>query len=120
MPYVDTDFFVALLKSKDWKKDNAHKLLKEHEGKIWTSKWTLAEMLMISERFGFDTENVIGSIAKIAEIKDNIDDIWSAAHIMKEHKLTVFDALHAATCGRDAIISSDKSYDKIHLKRIAL
>ncbi|WP_457741287.1 hypothetical protein [Thermococcus sp.] len=38
---------------------------------------------------------------------------------MKEHNLNPFDAVHAAKCGGE-IISSNKAFDELGIKRIKL
>ena len=43
-----------------------------------------------------------------------------AAHYMKAKNVNVFDAIHAGYCIRSTIISSDKVFDRLGLKRIAL
>lgn len=51
MIYADTDFFIALVKDEDWLQDRAATIAVENEGEIYTSRATLLELLMISERF---------------------------------------------------------------------
>ncbi len=50
MIYADTDFFLALLKPKDWLKQGAERLLVEHKGELVTSPVTLTELLLLGVR----------------------------------------------------------------------
>jgi len=120
MPYADSNFFLALIKKQDWLNENAEKLLKHYKDKIWTSMWTIIEILMLVEKFDLDPESVVNSIKQLAKIDGDTDLLLSVAHLMKEEKMGVFDALHTVSCGNDLIISSDSVFDKIGLRRIKL
>ncbi len=120
MPYADTDFFLALIKENDWLSERAEKILRTYKNEIWTSSWTLVELLMLSKEFGLNPENITISIKNLAKIEGDINGIISAAHLMKEKNMKTFDALHAMSCGKDRIISSDSVFDKIGMDRIHL
>ena len=121
MIYADTDFFLALLKPSDWLKDSAKQLLEEYKGEIVTSSVTLIELLLLAKECKLDPERLLLDALEIAELRDaNPDPFLIAASIIKKGKANVFDALHAAFCGSDEIVSSDKVYDKLGLKRIRL
>lgn len=51
---ADTDFFIALVKDSDWLGDRAAAIAAEHENEVSTSRATLLEVLMISDRFDVD------------------------------------------------------------------
>ena len=121
MPYADADFFLAILKPEDWLKEKALLLYHKYKGSIWTSDWTVIEILLIIKKFGIDPERLaidIFSISKVEGVERDI--IISIAHLMKTYNLGVFDALHAVSCGHNKIISSDSVFDKIGLERIKL
>ena len=122
MIYADTDFFVALAKKSDWLKVSAKKLLREYAGQIWTSPATLIELLLLSAGLGLEPETVIEDALKIARLKGGDASVFQqAAKYVKKDDVRVFDALHAASCGFDCpIISSDRIFDKLGLKRIRL
>jgi len=40
--------------------------------------------------------------------------------LIKKYQMTPVDALHAVLCQNDSIVSSDKKYDLMGLKRIKL
>lgn len=120
MPYADTNFFLAFLKKNDWLNFNAKKLLEKYKDDIWTSEWTIIEIFMLSEKFGIDPETAVISIKEFARIEGNSDFLMSVAHTMKEKNMNTFDALHAISCGKDKIISSDGIFDGIGLERIKL
>ncbi|MBI2232400.1 MAG: PIN domain-containing protein [Candidatus Aenigmarchaeota archaeon] len=119
MPYADSDFFLALLKESDWLSQKAEKILKQYKGQIWTSHWSLVEILLVSDEYFLDPEIIINSIRQIAEIKGDADIILAAAHLMKKRGMRTFDALHAVSCNSDKIISSDSIFDTF-LERIRL
>jgi predicted nucleic acid-binding protein len=119
--YADTDFFLAILKETDWLKSRARRMLLKHKKDLWTSPVTAIELLLLADRTGLDAERLILDMTQIAELR-GIDAriLLAAAHYMKEHSAHTFDALHAAFCDSDSIISSDKIFDRIGLRRIPL
>ena len=121
IPYADTDFFLALLKSDDWLKESATRIYRRHRESIWTSGWAIAELLLVAEEFKMDPERLVADIFEIAAVRDaNKETLKGAAHLMKRHGMSTFDALHAASCGDDVIVSSDSVYDALGLPRIKL
>lgn len=121
MIYADTDFFLALIKDKDWLKSRARDCLQRYRGKLWTSVVTAVELALLSERFALDPERIMMDVSLIAEPSGITGkQMILAAHYMKEYKLTTFDAFHAALCGTDQMLSSDNAYDRIGMKRIPL
>ncbi len=66
MPYADTDFFLALLKENGWLGKKAEKVLNDYKGGIWTSQWTLVELLLLSKKYGMNPEIVVVSAKEIA------------------------------------------------------
>ena len=68
MIYADTDFFVALLKDDDRLQGRAETIARDHEGDIYTSRATLLELLMISERFEFDRMEALSHALEIASV----------------------------------------------------
>ncbi|ADC65552.1 PilT protein domain protein [Ferroglobus placidus DSM 10642] len=117
MIYADTDFFLALLKEKDWLKERAKRLLKEYEGQITTSAITFIELALIAKRYGLDVVRIFTSVMTLCGIDD--ERLLKAAIFIRDYGLGVFDAFHAAYCG-GKIISSDSSYDKVGIERIKL
>lgn len=122
MPYADTDFYLALIKDKDWLSGPARKLYQEHKGNITTSAATIIELLLICDEFGIDHERLVECVFGITTYVIGIEPetALEAAHYIKEKRLTTFDALHAAYCGDLQIISSDHKFDAIGMKRIRL
>lgn len=122
MLYADTDFFVALLKKSDWLKQRAHRVLAKHRGEIITSATTIIELLLIAKECGLDPERLIVDVSQIANIEDgHIGVLLVAANYIKEEGVGVFDALHAAFCGkRRKIISSDRIFDDLGFDRVRL
>lgn len=120
MIYADTDFFIALAKDDDWLQERAATIAAEHEGEIYTSRATLLELLMISDRFGFDRMAALSYALEIASVPEDETVLFQAADYMEEYGLTAFDAYHVAYADGDAIVSSDKSFDDVTDERIAI
>lgn len=82
---------------------------------------TIIEMLLLAEEYKLDPERVVVDVLEIAEVKGiDINILLLASNLMKHKNVNVFDALHASFCGENEIISSDKVFDKLGLKRISL
>lgn len=120
MMYADTDFFLALVKDDDWLQERAATIALENDGDIYTSRATLLELLVISDRFQFDRMEALTYALEIAEIPEDEDVLFQAADYMEQHGLTAFDAYHLAYAGDDAVISSDNAFDDVTDDRIAL
>ena len=118
--YADTDFFIALLKDQDWLKQQALELLKKYKGDISTSVVTVMEHLFLCAKFDIDPEEALLCLFQIAKV-EGIDEgkALCSAHLMKKFGLGPLDAMHACWCN-GVIISSDKAFDKVGIKRIAL
>ncbi|QCC58257.1 PIN domain-containing protein [Natrinema thermotolerans] len=120
MIYADIDFFIALVKDDDWLQDRAAEIALENEGEIYTSRATLLELLVISDRFEFDRMEALTSALEIATIPEDEDVLFQAADYMEEDGLTAFDAYHVAYAEADPIVSSDESIDDVTDDRIAI
>jgi len=120
MIYADTDFFIALVKDSDWLQERAATIATEHAGQIYTSRATLVELLMISDRFDFDRMEALTHALEIATVPEDEDVLFQAAEYMDQDGLTAFDAYHVAYAADDRIISSDKSIDDVTDERIAI
>jgi predicted nucleic acid-binding protein len=120
MPYADTDFFVALSKSDDRLNKSAVSIYEKYKGRIYTSLTTIIELCLIAARLNRDVEGLIEGVLGVAKI-ENVDStkMLLAAYLIKNKKVGVFDAFHAAFCDNE-IISSDYIYDNIGVDRIPL
>jgi len=121
--YAETDFFLALLKEEDWLKKNAERIYRDHKNEIWTSTHTLTELMLLAYREGKDPLELVEKASNLVEIREpqiGVGGYLSACYVMKKYGVTPFDALHAIYCGEDEIISSDRKYDKIGLRRVRL
>ncbi len=119
--YVDLDFILALIKGEDWLKDKAEEIYKEHKEELWTSDFTLLELMLVAYR---EEKNIIKTLTNaeaLIEVKGQSDDILAAANYVENENMTPFDALHLVKSGEEPIVSSDDSYDdfseKIDLKK---
>ena len=121
MTYADTDFFLAIIKEKDWLKAKARKRLDQFQGRLWTSVVTIIEILLLTDKLRLDPERIVVNVSQLAEIRGTDTKlVLLAAHFMKEYHLKTFDALHAALCQGDVILSSDAAFERVGLKRIPL
>ncbi len=117
MIYADTDFFLALLKPKDWLKDKAKAILNKYKGQITTSEVTFIELMLLAKRYDLDPVKITTSVMAICGIDD--ERLLKAAIYIRDYGVGVFDAFHAAHCD-GTIISSDSVFDKLGIKRIKL
>ena len=120
MIYADTDFFIALVKDDDWLQERATTIATTHEGEIYTSRATLLEILMISDRFEFDRMEALSYALEIASVAEDETVLFQAADYMEQFGLTAFDAYHLAYANHDPIISSDNSFDNVTDDRIPI
>jgi len=120
MIYADTDFFIALVKDDDWLQERAATIAKENQGEIYTSRATVLELLMISDRDEFDRMEALSYVLEIATIPEDETVLFQAADYMEQYGLTAFDAYHVAYADSDPIISSDNALDAITDDRISI
>lgn len=120
MIYADTDFFIALVKDDDWLGERAAAIARENAGEIYTSRATLLELLLISDRFEFDRFEALSYILEIASVPDDETVVFQAAEYMDQYGLTAFDAYHLAYADGTPIISSDTSFDDVTDDRIPI
>ncbi len=117
--YAETDFILALIKQNDWLKEPAEKIYQKHRDEIWTSSYTLVEIMMIAYRENKDTLQTLSNIAELIKIKGDKNDIHAAAYYVEEEGYTPFDAIHLIKSKNDPIITSDKTYQD-HKETISL
>ena len=122
MIYADTDFFLALLKESDWLKEPAERVLRRYAGQICVSPAVLIEIMFLARREKVDPERMVEDVLSLATLKGGNPAVFlEAARLMNEHRISAMDSLHAAFCGQeDRLISSDKVFDRLGMKRIPL
>lgn len=108
--YVETDFLLALIKDEDWLGDAAETVYNKHKKALWTSQYTLVELLLVAYREDRDAEAVIANAIALVEVNGDATTVLAAATQVEEHGLTPFDALHLVESGDETIVSSDKAY----------
>ena len=119
--FADTDFILALIKSSDWLKGNAVRLLTENREKIKTSPSVMIEVALVCKRLGIEVTATFANVFELVTVDDvTRQTCLTAAEYMGKYDINVFDSFNAAYCGNDKIISSDQVYEKIGLERIAL
>ncbi|WP_416840434.1 type II toxin-antitoxin system VapC family toxin [Haloferax sp. DFSO52] len=109
--YAETDFILALIKDEDWLGDAAEEVYRDHRDELWTSQFTLIELLMVAYREERDTERVVTNAAALLEVRGDVDTVVTAATYVEDHGFTPFDALHLVESDGDTIVSSDETYE---------
>lgn len=109
--YAETDFVLALVKEDDWLGEAAERLFHNYRDDLWTSRFTLVELLLVSYREGLDAERVVAHAASLVDVRGDVDSVMAAATYVEDHGFTPFDALHLVESDGDTIISSDETYD---------
>lgn len=110
--YVETDFLLALLKDEDWLKQSAESFYRENKEELWTSEFTLLELMLVAYREDRNALKIVSETMELIEVHGNKEDMESAAVYVQEEGMTPFDALHLVKSGEEKIVSSDKEYDK--------
>ncbi|WP_340098311.1 PIN domain-containing protein [Salinibaculum salinum] len=109
--YAETDFLLALIKDEDWLSRSAETIYRKNKSDLWTSQFTLIELLLVAYREERDTERVVANAAKLVEVRGDVDTVVAAANYVEDHGFTPFDALHLVESNEDTIVSSDDSYE---------
>jgi hypothetical protein len=109
--YAKTDFLLALIKDDDWLGEAAEAVYRHNQDELWTSQFTLIELLMVAYREGRDTERVVTNAASLLDVRGDVDTVVAAATYVEDHGFTPFDALHLVESDGDSIVSSDEAYD---------
>jgi len=118
--YAETDFFLALIKDDDWLGEVAESVYREHRDELWTSQFTLIELLMVAYREERDTERVVSNAANLVEVRGDMETVITAATYVEDHEFTPFDALHLVESNGDTIVSSDDTYEEDVTPRLDL
>src|SRR6056297_55463 len=111
--YAETDFLLALIKDDDWLGDAAESIYRERRDELWTSQFTLIELLMVAYREERDTERVVSNAANLVEVRGDVETVVTAATYVEDHGFTPFDALHLVESNRETIVSSDNTYEEV-------
>jgi hypothetical protein len=109
--YVETDFLLALIKDEDWLGEAAEVVYREHQDDLWTSQFTLIELLLVAYREDRDTERVVTNAASLVDIRGDVDTVVAASTYVEDHGFTPFDALHLVESDGDTMVSSDDAYE---------
>lgn len=109
--YVETDFLLALIKDEDWLGERAESVYDEYRDELWTSQFTLIELLLVAYREDRNTERVVTNAANLVTVQGDVETVVAAATYVEDHGFTPFDALHLVESDGDTIVSSDETYD---------
>jgi hypothetical protein len=83
---------------------------REHRDVLWTSRFTLIELLLVAYREELDAERVLSNAAALVDVRGEADPVVAAATYVEDHGLTPFDAIHLVESAGDPIVSSDDTY----------
>jgi len=121
--YVETDFLLALIKDEDWLGEATETVYRAHRDELWTSQFTLIELLLVAYREDRDTERVVTNAADLVEVRGDVETVLAAATYVEDHGFTPFDALHLVESDGDTVVSSDGAYEefapRLDLKAVA-
>ncbi|WP_327052940.1 PIN domain-containing protein [Halomicrococcus gelatinilyticus] len=109
--YAETDFLLALVKDEDWLGEAAETVYRDHRDELWTSRFTLVELLLVAYREDRDAERVVTNAADLVEVRGDVDVVVAAATYVEDHGFTPFDALHLVESDGDTVVSSDETYE---------
>jgi len=109
--YAETDFLLALVKDEDWLGEAAESVHRDHRDALWTSQFTLIELLLVAYRDDRDAERVVANAAELVDVRGDVDTVLAAATYVEEHGFTPFDALHLVESDGDRVVSSDGTYE---------
>jgi len=103
-------------------KEPAERLLHRFAGQICVSPAVLIEIMLLARRDRVDPERMVEDVLGLATLKGGDPAVFlDAARLMNEQKTGALDALRAAFCGpEDRLISSDRVFEKLGVKRIPL
>lgn len=78
--------------------------------------------MLLARRDEVDPERMLENTLGLATLKGGDPLVFlRAAQLMNEHKAGAMDSLHAAFCGDDdRLISSDRVFDRLGVKRVRL
>ena len=107
--YAETDFLLALIKDEDWLGEAAEAVYRKHRSELWTSQFTLIELMLVAYREERDTERVVANAAALVDVRGDVDTVVAAATYVEDHGFTPFDALHLVESDGDTIVSSDET-----------
>lgn len=110
--YAETDFLLALVKDDDWLGEAAEAVYEANGNDLWTSRFTLVELLLVAYREDLDAERVVANAADLLEVRGDVEVVLAAASYVEHHDFTPFDALHLVESGGDTIVSSDDAYEE--------
>ncbi|MEA5387531.1 hypothetical protein VB779_11090 [Haloarculaceae archaeon H-GB11] len=121
--YVETDFLLALIEDDDWLGDAAESVYHDHRNELWTSRFSLIELMLVAYREDLDAERVVTNASKLVDVRGDVDAVVAAATYVEDHGFTPFDALHLVESDGNTIVSSDERYaefaSRLDLKSVA-
>ena len=109
---VDADFLLALIKEDDWLAEPAEEFYESHDEDLWTSQYTLLELMLVAYREKWDVLRVVANANSLLEVRGDVEPVLAAASYVEDDGFTPFDALHLVQSESDPIVSTDDSYEE--------
>ena len=100
--YVESDFLLALIKD-DWLGEAAEEVYREHCEDLWTSAYTLLELMFVARRADRDVLKTAVAAKELVEVMGDVEAMLAAASYVEDHGMTPFDALHLVQSGEDTM-----------------
>jgi bifunctional DNA-binding transcriptional regulator/antitoxin component of YhaV-PrlF toxin-antitoxin module len=108
--YAEREFLLALIKAEGWLGESAEAVYRTHRDELWTSQFTLIELLLVAYLEDRDTERVVANAAELLEVRGDVDTVLAAASYVEQEGLAPFDALHRIKSTGDPTVSSDNAH----------
>ncbi|MFC7047241.1 PIN domain-containing protein [Halobacteriaceae archaeon GCM10025711] len=110
--YAEVDFLLALIKDDDWLGERAETIYREHREELWTSHYSLLELMLVAYREDRNVERVVANARRLLDVRGDAESVIAAANHVEENGFTPFDALHLVQAGDEPIVSSDSTYEE--------
>jgi predicted nucleic acid-binding protein len=117
--YADTDMLLALIKDDDWLADRAQEIYDERRDELWTSHWTLVELMLVAYREDRDSMTTVNAAKHLLDVRGDVETVLAAASFVDGTGMSPLDALHLVSSGDAPIVSSDADFDG-HAARLPL
>ncbi len=128
MTYLDTNFFVASIIDSGELGNKARSLLGDKNKRLTTSVLTYDEVVwVIRKTLDVDASVKAGkgmlSLANVKYLELNKITLAKAQELIENYSFKPRDALHAATAmlnNENELLSEDKDFDRLNIKRVSL
>lgn len=82
--YAETDFLLALIKDEDWLGTRAETVYRDTQGELWTSAFTLVELLLVAYREDLCATRVVANATELVDVRGDSDTVLTAATYVED------------------------------------